>query len=182
MHARVVEVMFTALHAYGPKMPMTECKKQDVINATHDYRILAHILAKGNEEEGKSGIKDTQTFFLEDRSERSFTFSLWMKTDKDIKTEVKVTWDCFSTRLGKIDMAEKVKRGEDVLPIESVFSMYRKQGEISLQLRYREERRTDNDKKKALQVVGLARQGRCTHQKHFHEQRLGVFLFQLAYH
>ena len=48
-----------------------------------------------------------------------------MKMDKDIKTEVKITWDCFSTKTGKVDMAEMVKRGEDVLPIEAAFLIYR---------------------------------------------------------
>eukprot|EP00931_Biecheleriopsis_adriatica_P055980 TRINITY_DN33185_c0_g1_i1.p1 TRINITY_DN33185_c0_g1~~TRINITY_DN33185_c0_g1_i1.p1 ORF type:complete len:3737 (+),score=795.69 TRINITY_DN33185_c0_g1_i1:1026-12236(+) len=145
MHARVVEVMYSLLHAWGPKMPQWECKKQDVLKASHDYRILSHILVKSGDD-SRGAQQETQTIFLDTRAERSFTFSLWARTDKDIKVEVKLAWDCFSTTMSQVELAKDVKNGEDKLPIESSLKLLRRQGEMAFHVRYQEERRTDNYK------------------------------------
>ena len=140
MHARVVEVMYTLLHSWGPQMPKRECKRQDVLKATHDYRIVSHILTKSEES------SQTQTVYLDSRNERAFTFSLWAKTDKDVKVDLKILWDCFSTSMSQAELAQAVKNGEDKLPIESSFKLMRRQGEMAFHARYLEERSTDDYK------------------------------------
>ncbi|CAE7545680.1 RYR1 [Symbiodinium necroappetens] len=151
MHARVVEVMYTLLHSWGPQMPRMECKKQDVLKASHDYRIVSHILTKSSDE-GNRSQKETQTVFRDSRSERSFTFSLWAKTDKDVKVDLKIEWDCFSTSMSHAELARVVKSGEDKLPIEASFKLLRRQGEMAFYARYREERSTENYKYRTVRT------------------------------
>merc|ERR1712113_382588 len=102
-------------------------KKQDVLRASHDYRLLSGILAKPDAGDELKFGKEVQTVYLDNRSERSFSFSLWMKTDKDIKTELKIIWDCFSTTNSVSEIARSVVDGDDKLEIDSVFRICRGQ-------------------------------------------------------
>ncbi|CAE7451851.1 RYR1 [Symbiodinium natans] len=151
MHARVVEVMYTLLHSWGPQMPRKECKKQDVLKASHDYRIVSHILTKSSDD-GHRSHKETQTVFRDSRSDRSFTFSLWAKTDKDVKVDLKIEWDCFSTSMSHTELAQAVKDGKDRLPIEASFKLLRRQGDMAFYARYREERSIQNYKLRATRT------------------------------
>lgn len=147
MHARVVEVMYTLLHSWGPQMPRLECKKQDVMKATHDYRIVSQILTKSNESRGQ-----TQTVYLDSRNERAFTFSLWAKTDKDVMVDLRISWDCFSKSMSQAELAKAVKNGEDKLPIEASLKLLRRQGDMAFYVRYSEERSTDDYKYKRMRI------------------------------
>ena len=149
MHARVVEVMYTLLHSRGPQMPRLECKKQDVLKATQDYRIVSHIL-ENKDEGGQRG--QSQTVFLESRSERAFTFSLWAKTDKDVKVDLRISFDCFSTSMSQAELAKAVKNGEDKLPIEASLKLLRRQGDMAFHVRYSEERSTDDYKYRRMRI------------------------------
>ena len=148
MHARVVEVMYTLLHSWGPQMPRLECKKQDVMKATHDYRIVSHILTKSKDETRGQ----TQTVFLDSRGERAFTFSLWAKTDKDVMVDLRISWDCFSKSMSQAELAKAVKNGEDKLPIEGSLKLLRRQGEMAFYVRYTEERSTDDYKYRKMRI------------------------------
>lgn len=121
--------------------------KQDILKASHDYRILSTILTRAGGEDGKDPHKDTQTFYLDSRAERAFTFSLWAKTDKDIKTEVKIAWDCFASKTSKTDFDREIKEGKDKLPINAAFRILKNQNDSSLNIRYQEECRIDNKKR-----------------------------------
>ena len=149
MHARVVEVMYTLLHSRGPQMPRLECKKQDVLKATQDYRIVSHIL-ENKDEGGQRG--QSQTVFLESRSERAFTFSLWAKTDKDVKVDLRISFDCFSTSMSQAELAKAVKNGEDKLPIEASLKLLQRQGDMAFHVRYSEERSTDDYKYRRMRI------------------------------
>ncbi|CAE7265603.1 RYR1 [Symbiodinium microadriaticum] len=143
---------------------------QAKILAGHDYRIVSHILTKSSDE-GNRSQKETQTVFRDSlgtvwdlgrgredcstqdsRSERSFTFSLWAKTDKDVKVDLKIEWDCFSTSMSHAELARVVKSGEDKLPIEASFKLLRRQGEMAFYARYREERSTENYKYRTVRT------------------------------
>lgn len=140
MHARIVEVMYTALHPHGPQVAHKDAKKQDVRDPHHDYRILEYLKVSGD---GSGQGEQAEQFFFSSRTERALTFSTWARTEKGISTELRIKWDCHSSQHSAFELNERVKRGEDVLPIDASFRIVRKQQEETLRMRYEEIRVTD---------------------------------------
>ncbi|CAE7569626.1 RYR1, partial [Symbiodinium sp. CCMP2456] len=139
MRSRVLEVMYTALHPYGPVLPKINSKKQDIKELNHDYRILTYLKNSGAEADEKR-----EHFFLPSRSERAFSFSVWSRMDKGISTQIRIEWDCSSSSESTLDLKRMVEQGKDVLPIDASFRIVRKQQDDHLRLRYEEVRELRN--------------------------------------
>ena len=56
-------------------------------------------------------------------------------------------FDCFSMALNEQEMAEKMKKGQDVAPIEATFRICRKQGTNNIFIQLEETRLTDGGRK-----------------------------------
>lgn len=150
MRARVIEVMYTALHPYGPKVAKVDAKTQDVRDALHDYRILQSMATAGSE--SAQNPKDKQYVYLPNRKERVFTFSTWARMDKGVSTELRIVWDCFTSSHNTAELVEKLKGRKDVGEINARLEIVRKQGMENIHLRYQEERQTNNHSKTITRV------------------------------
>ena len=137
MHSRVVEVMYTALHPWGPQIQHRNAKQQDVKESLHDYRILTYLRQAGQEAEERR-----EAFYLNTRAERSFTFSCWSRMDKGLSTQIRIEWDCHSSHESVGELKRMVEEGKDVLPVDAYLRIVRLQQDDSIKIKYEETRET----------------------------------------